>query len=223
MTKQIFIGLFTEGPTDQRFLQSVVRKAFDEVAFEAPGDFEFYIEPIKLEKSGLGFVEKVINVAKAGVDKYGISILCIHKDADSDSEDYVKNTQINPAINNLKLTKGNHCQVVVPIIPVHMIEAWLLADKNLFKQALGTDKSDIELGIEKHPETIHNPKEVIEKAIKISQQHRTRRKRHNLSISEIYMPLGEEIDIKELSRLPSFKNFRQSVRNAFIELNYLPS
>ena len=34
MARQLFIGLITEGPTDVRFLQSVVERTFIDVAFE---------------------------------------------------------------------------------------------------------------------------------------------------------------------------------------------
>lgn len=221
MTKQIFIGLFTEGPTDERFLQSIVRKAFDEVAFEAIGDFEFYIQPIQIQKRGLGFTDQVLTAAREGAEKYGITILCLHKDADHANDHHVFEDVIEPAVEALQQTDQIYCKTVVVIVPVQMIEAWLLADKSLFKQALGTDKSDQELGIVNHPESINNPKEVIKNAIKIAHQHRTRRRRSSLSISEIYMPLGEEISIAKLSLLPSFNKFRNSVRKAFISLNYL--
>ena len=221
MTKQIFIGLFAEGRTDERFLQSVVRKAFNEMAFEAVGDFEFYIEPINIERSGLSYMEQVLDAAKNGVEKYGITILCLHKDADEDNDINAFQNAIEPAIQRLQQSDDTYCKTIVSVVPIQMIEAWLLADKQLFKNALGTDKPDLELGIEKHPEAIRNPKDVIADAIRIAQLHRTKRRRMDLTIADIYMPLGEEISIEKLSQLSSFNKFRQSVRSAFVSLNYL--
>ena len=40
MARQLFIGLITEGPTDVRFLQSVVERTFIDVAFECENDLE---------------------------------------------------------------------------------------------------------------------------------------------------------------------------------------
>ena len=221
MTRQVFIGLYTEGPTDIRFLKSVVRKTFHEIAFEAPGDFEFFIEPIFICKTGLDFNTQILQASITGFKDMGISIFCIHKDADDSDDNNVFRNSINPALQCLLESDEELCRTVVLAIPVQMIEAWLLADKELFKKALGTDKSDIELGINKNPETFSDPKQIIENAIRIARQNRPQRRRHDFSISEIYMPLGDEIGIDKLSRLPSYVKFMKSVREAFISLNYL--
>ena len=221
MTRQVFIGLYTEGPTDIRFLKSVVRKTFHAIAFEAPGDFEFFIEPIHINKTGLNFNEQVLLASKTGFNNFGISILCIHKDADDSDDNNVFQYSINPALQCLLASDEELCKTVVLVIPVQMIESWLLADKELFKNTLGSDKTDIELGINKNPEAFSDPKQIIENAIRIARQNRPQRRRHDLSISEIYMPLGDEIGIDKLSRLPSYVKFMKSVREAFISLNYL--
>ena len=57
MARQLFIGLITEGPTDVRFLQSVVERTFIDVAFECENDLEPYVKCLTVEKVRLSFNE----------------------------------------------------------------------------------------------------------------------------------------------------------------------
>lgn len=59
MARQLFIGLITEGPTDVRFLQSVVERTFIDVAFECENDLEPYVKCLTVEKVRLSFNEYV--------------------------------------------------------------------------------------------------------------------------------------------------------------------
>ena len=221
MTRQLFVGLFTEGNTDNRFLESVVKRTFDEAAFEAVGDFEIYLQPINLTKQGLSFSEQVIRASKKGVEQFGITILCIHRDSDSENDTNVFQHSINPALYELSQKKDKeYCKVTTVIVPVQMMEAWLLADKNLFKKEIGTNKTDIELGINRSPETIADSKEMIKEAIRIARLDLTKKRRKDLDISEIYMPLGQKISIEKLNKLNAYLKFKQSVKSAFQILNY---
>lgn len=221
MVKQIYIGLYSEGRSDDRFLVSIIRKAFDDVAFAAPGDFEFYIEPIHINRAGLSYPQQVLVASEKGVEQFGILVLCIHKDSDNDSDHTAFATSINPSIELLERSSGRICKVAVPIVPIQMIEAWLLADLRLLKNAIGTSLSNEELGFSASPETLSNPKRVIEDAIRIVQSARTRRRRYDLSLSQLYMPLGDQIPIESLNRLSSFLKFKDSVKRAFISLNFI--
>jgi hypothetical protein len=222
MTRQLFIGLYTEGSTDNRFLESVVKRTFENEALVVPGDFEILLQPIVINKKGLSFEEQVLLAAKEGLQKFGITVLCIHRDADNSDDTIVFQHSIHPALHELtKRSDEEYCKVITTIIPVQMIESWLLADIDLFKLEIGTNKSDSELGIHRNPELMADPKSVIKEAIRISRQHLVKRRRRDLTISEIYMPLGQKISIEKLNRLKSYKKFKNSVKKAFKALNYI--
>ena len=54
MTKQIFIGLATEGTTDERFLKSLIVRTFEEIALtECVVDIDIFVQSISVGKSGL--------------------------------------------------------------------------------------------------------------------------------------------------------------------------
>jgi hypothetical protein len=97
----------------------------------------------------------------------------------------------------------------------------MLADKSLLKNEIGTNKTHNELGIYKNPEQYADPKTVIKDAIRIANQERTRRHRNELSISDLYLPIGQSIAINTLEQLPSYKKFQSNVREALKKLNYL--
>lgn len=220
MRPQILIGLYKEGGTDARFLESIIKRTFEDVSFECCKEMEISnIYHIAVKKDN--FVDDVLEAAKVGVVKYGIMVLCVHTDADKPTDDQVIKHKIEPLLEKIQSHNNNVCKLIVPVIPIRMSEAWMLADKNLLKQEIYTKKGDQELGINNHPESFANPKQIIENAIRIAQQDKPRRQRHNVRIGELYQPLGESISLESLRQLPSFRKFENNVRNAFRELKYL--
>jgi hypothetical protein len=217
---QLFIGLFTEGTTDIRFLRNIVKRTFDEISFECQGQIEISeIQIIKITKSS--FVEDVINASRKGVNDFGILILCVHADADDSNDDAVYKYKMNPALSGIENVEDDICKTIVPIVPVRMTEAWMLADKTLLKKEIGTTKTDQELGIYREPEQYSDPKETIENAIRTARQERTKRHRKDLTISDLYLSIGQSISIDKLKQLSSYNKFQENIRSAFEKLNYL--
>jgi len=220
MSKQIIIGLTAEGTTDIRFLESVIQRSFENVAFECSGQVE--VLPVQYVKKESGaFVDTVIKYARRA-QAQGIMALCIHADADDSTDVDTFNYKINPAFATVeKMREYPVCKNLVAVVPVQMTEAWMLSDKELLKAEIGTEKSDIELGIDRLPEVYDDPKHAIETAIRIGWQNFPRRRRHKLTISELYAPIGQKIGLNTLEKLPSYQKFKEAVRGAFINLNYL--
>ena len=223
MTKQIFAGLFTEGTTDIRFLESIVRKTLEDVAFECQGQIETEVKTIEINKTGFGFVEQVLLASKKGINDYGIMLLCVHTDSDNDTDKRVVESKIIPAIKSLEdQNETEYCKLLVFLIPVYMTEAWMLADKELLKSEIGTQLSNFDLGIHAMPEGITNPKETIINAIRIVQSDLTRRKRNRgLDISELYQIIGQKLELSQLENLESYRKFKESLKSAFKELGFL--
>jgi hypothetical protein len=218
--KQLLIGLYTEGPTDIRFLKSVIKRSFEETCYECLGELEIFdIQEIKINKSS--FVGDVINASRKGVNDFGITILCVHTDADDSSDNNVYNNKINPALTEIENTKEDICKVIIPVVPVQMTESWMLADKELLKKEIGTNKNDTELDIYKNPEQYADPKAVIENAIRVASQERTRRHRKDLALSDLYLSMGQAISIDKLEQIPSYNKFQENIRKALRQLNYL--
>jgi hypothetical protein len=217
---QLIIGLFTEGNTDVQFLTSVVKRTFDDIIIkECRVGLEIWdIQNIKINRSS--FIEDVMSASREGWNT-GIMILCIHTDADNSSDANVYQTKINPALDVIENCSENICKNIVPVIPVQMTESWMLADKNLLKKLIGTNKSDNDLEISRPPEAFADPKEAIKAAIRIANKEKTKRTRKELEITDIYQQIGQSLSIDALEEIPSFVKFQNNIRTVLKTMNYL--
>lgn len=220
MRHQVMLGLLYEGTTDALFLKSLVRRTFENVACECWGDVEI-LEPVDLKTKTKQFVQEVLKAAEIGLQEHGITVLCVHADADSETDETAYKHKIEPAKKALQESTEVLCANLVPIVPVQMQEAWLLADLTELKRQIGTNKSDAELGLDKRPETIADPKQAITDAIRIAREGLTKRRREDLKIGELYQPLGQSMSLSSLQKLPSYRKFEAHVRDAFRELKLL--
>lgn len=220
MIPQVIIGFATEGTTDVRFLESIIQRTFEEVAFECNSDI--HVLPVQsLEKvTGEDFVGMMLEYAKRSIE-HGIMVLCIHADADDSDDRKAFTYKITPAFEFVRHTNADVCKILVAIVPVQMTEAWMLADPDLLRHEIGTSKNANDLGIARAPETFSNPKAAIEEAIRIARSDSSARRRHQLRISELYQPIGQKIQLKTLERLAAYQKFKEAVREAYRQLHYL--
>lgn len=211
-----------EGPTDYRFLKPIVLNTLLNIAFnEVNTELEIQVYDIKYSKNGK-FEDYVYNASKSGYKQFGIMYLFVHADADSLKPDSTYSNKINPAVQFLKKHQEEDlCREIVPIVPVYETESWMLADKDLLKKLIGTKKSDEQLRIEGHPESMSRPKEKIEEAILIGKQDFPTKVRRSISISDFYGILGEAISIEKLSNYQSFRDFENNIRKALSRMNLI--
>lgn len=221
MSNFILAGLFTEGTTDNRFLSSVVERTLEEVAFDCTGDIETKVEIITIKKTGLNFNQQILEASKLAFEKFGITILFVHTDSDSISDDLIFQTKIIPAQKILLEQDNSYCKNMIAIVPIQMSESWMIADKELLKDEIGIEKTDAELEIHINPESITNPKSVIENIIRLSKEDLTKRKRNKgLTISDLYQIIGQKIEISELDKLSSYLKFKNALISKLRELNF---
>lgn len=206
------IAYLTEGPTDQRFLAPVIQRTFDQLVREA--NFSIDVEAlIYICKSTVAAATSFKELIE------GYDIVCIHVDADKQPLKEVNDTRYIPVVDALNTVASK--TKFVPVIPVRMTEAWMLADETLLKEELQTSKSYSELGISKEIEAIADPKKIIVKAIKIADQSRTKKQRNQLVIGNLYEPFGQEVNLTQLERFPSYQKFKEAARQALIQANLL--
>lgn len=165
----------------------------------------------------------MLKASQKAIHDYGISVLCIHADSDAKTLDEVEDYKFTPLIKQLNdLSSEEYCKTIVPVIPIHMTEAWMLADKDLLKEKIGAKtKRDSDLGIERNPESYADPKQIIENAVRIAQEEKTKRRRNELTINDLYKELGQSISLENLRQIPSFCSFEENVRLAFVSLGYI--
>jgi Domain of unknown function (DUF4276) len=217
---QLFVGFYAEGNTDYRFLTSILQRTLEDIAFDCSGQIDISLQNIKSTVGGTGIVEKITEASRIGASDYGVQILCIHLDADDDNLRMAIDNRFLPAKAKIEtLPATDYCKVLVPIIPVYMSESWMLADLELLKSEIGTKLTNDALGLTRQPEQIARPKDVLNEAIRIASSARF--SNYDISLSELYLPLGQSISLQSLRRLPSFVSFESFLRDAFRELHYL--
>ena len=222
MPIQLYIGFTVEGTTDTRFLTQVIQNVFEETALDCRTDV--VIEDVRLvEVPKTEFIETMLRASRQAVSEYGISVLCIHADSDARNIANVMEFKFTPFVEALNpLADDEYCKAIVPVIPIQMTEAWMMADKELLKIKIAAQgKRDIDLGLERSPEAYADPKQAIVDAIRIAQAEKTKRRRNELTINDLYDEMGQSIPLQRLRELPSFQHFEENVRSAFRSLGYI--
>jgi len=219
-SKQLFIGLISEGTTDTRFLFSVVERTIDELILKFGGKVEINIEELKKD-SGKKFVNQIVDANLAHQKENFINILLVHSDADYKDDSKVLNEKFIPLFENIKLNDELMCKEIVPVIPIYMIESWMLADIDLFLYEISTNKTKSELGLNGNPETFTNPKNKIKEALHIINQEKPKKRRKDLQINDLYQIIGQKIEIDKLINLNSFDKFYKQVSESLQKLNYI--
>jgi hypothetical protein len=221
MPIQLYIGFTVEGTTDTRFLTQIIQNVFEDIALYCRTDV--VIEDVRtINVSKDEFNKMMLNASKQAAES-GITVLCIHADADNKDINHVMNFKFTPfkqVLNPLNSTV--YCKAIVPVIPIQMTEAWMMADKELLKEKIAAKgKRDSDLGLERAPETYADPKQAIKNAIKISQAGKTKRRRNELTIDDLYDEMGQSISLLKLRELSSFRAFEENVKSVFSLLGYI--
>jgi hypothetical protein len=211
MAYQIFIGLLAEGSTDHRFLSSIIQRTFHEIAFSGKIAIEVSEVRIIPKIQANNFIDQVRTAAIKGHEEYGLTVLCIHADADGATHQNTFNNKIDPALKALGSLPQDHIEHLIPIVPVQMSEAWMLADLPLLLEQIGTNLSPNDLNLNRNPESYHDPKAAISEAIVQARSGMTRRRRSELRIADLYDIMGQTISIDALRKLPSFLHFEAKV------------
>ena len=221
MPIQLYIGFTVEGSTDTRFLTQVIQNVFEDIAFECRTDVVIEdVRPVHVHKTE--FTETMLNASRQAAE-CGITVLCIHADSDARNIENVMEFKFTPFVEALNpLADNDYCKTIVPVIPIQMTEAWMMADKELLKTKIAAQgKRDADLGLERAPEVYADPKQTIMDAIRIAQSGKTKRRRNELTINDLYDEMGQSIPLQKLRELPSFQHFEENVRNAFRSLGYI--
>lgn len=216
---EVRLAFLCEGPQDERFLPGIIRRTAEKILQESPRPIDL-AEIELIPKNGIGQVEIILNAAR---EAFGRDILIVHADADSENLDSVLSERIEPGFNLVSESEDQDlCKNLVAITPAYMIENWILADKKKLKENIGTEENDQNLELNfrlAQVENISNPKEKIDKAIRLA--FGQQRRRLPLNRPDLYEPKGNEIDLEILEQLPSYQKFQKDLRNQLAELNFL--
>ncbi len=217
-------AIYTEGPTDERFLPVILQRTLVDLLGEGSEDVVDVLQPILLNPDHKASrTEDILAVARKAA---GYHLLFIHADADEPTQASALAYRIQPGIALVKARQAageEVCRDLVPVIPVHMVEAWLLADPEALRAAIGTTLSSVDLGIPLRPREIEgdaHPKERLAEILRTARALRPRRRR-KVDIGDLYQPLAEQISMESLRRLPAFQQLIADLKAALASLSFI--
>lgn len=218
MPKYILPAYSGEGPTDERFLGQIIQRTLDELLLDA--DQQIFSQSTLWIGKVSGREEIVTAARKA--NEYTVQLYCVHADSDGPSYEKAFKERLKPAFSHYEAErKEGDEMILIPVIPVQMTEAWMLADTDLLKRLIRTGRDDNELGWTGAPEKKANPKEVIKRGLRIANQDKGTHLK--AEIGPLYGDMAEHIDLEKLQKLSSYNKFRASLQAALVKLGYLQS
>lgn len=204
-----------EGKTDWPFLEPICRRLLEELLREATGAIE--IQRMLLP---LGSGERNVASQQAHARDHGneFHIAFLHADGKGDA-DRAYRERIAPVAEALSPESGAR---VVGVVPVHETEAWMLCDGNALRDALGSTLDDRRLNLPRAAgeiEALSDPKARFDAVYLRACGGRRRRRRGGPPRAL----LGEKVALHVLRRLAAFRSFEARLRQALVELGFLPT
>lgn len=201
-----------EGTSDLRLVEHIqnilVEEGFAEVSGEAP-DLGMFQQPV-----GRTVREKVIALLRHYPN---VDVVFVHRDADNAGVD-VREQEILSAVQGL--IDGER---VIPVIPVTMLETWLLSDKEAIRRVAGNSGYRGGLGIPpiRQLENARDAKQLLLNALcEASQTQGARREKFKKRFSEMRARLTYDLDHNgPVQNLASYQAFRAKI--SFFSQNVL--
>jgi len=116
------------------------------------------------------------------------------------------------------------CKELIPIIPVQMVEAWMLADHDALRSSIGTKMSPEDLGLPARPALVErdaNPKHTLNEVVRKADASHSRR-HQKMNINRRYELLAQNVDLNVLDLVPSYKEFKRNLTKTLANLHFLP-
>lgn len=202
---KISFVLTGEGASDLRLVEHIenilIEEGFGEVSGEAP-DLSFYRQPV-----GNSVQEKLVALLKLYPN---VDVIFIHRDADRVGI-AGREQEIVAAANNIVSMDR-----IIPVIPVTMLETWLLADSEAIKRVAGNSGyrgSLLCLPALRQLEAIPDAKRLLLDALcEASEAQGERLRKFKGRFTEMRARLTFDLDPDgPVNHLPSYQNFRRKV------------
>lgn len=220
MTQSLVMAFYGEGRADERFLPVLLQREAEDILLNYGRVSVDVIEPFLLRPSE-SFSSHAERLKRLAQDAAGYHVLVVHGDADSPSADRAMHERFQPGLGLISAARqaGTRvCGHVIPMIPIRMTEAWMLADAEAFYKTIGTRLLPEQLGLPSRPqhvESISEPKQTLLQAISIALADRPRRRRDpQQELVNLQDMLARQIRLDMLRRVPAFQRFEEDLHAA---------
>jgi hypothetical protein len=144
------------------------------------------------------------------VELYPCEVLFVHRDAEKDSPQ-IRSAEIRAAVTNAQAS-GFQLPVVT-VIPIRMVEAWLLFDERAIRHAAGNPSGRVKLNLPslQNVESRPDPKRDLRLALQTASELRGRRLKKFHTLSAFWSVVDHLDDFTPLRQLSGFLAFERTV------------
>lgn len=201
-------ALISEGPTDDRFMPRLLtRMLTDTCVSEFDDPVEVADVSIVRKKNSPSSVAEIVSLVNENSGAF--SIVFVHRDQGARDSRRVEQEWLEP----LREQWGNRDELLVTVVPIRETEAWMLADGDALRKALGVRWSDREMGVptrRAQVEGIADPKRRLE----------VLGERLGRPIVNYFDRLGEFVSLGTLMEVPAYYALRQRVVSELHEMGF---
>ena len=197
--KNIAFAFTGEGRTDHEFLPIIVERTIESLIPYIGGITYNVMQSTQSDEKA-----KIIDIA---AQAYGYHFIVYHVDADYHDTSQAFERHVTPVQEAVEASDSPLNKDILPIVPVRMTEAWMLADFEVYRLFVGRSLNSDSVGFPKTPrevEGIQAPKEKIDRII----GHARSKNRRPIPIADLYEPFARNISLAKLSLIPSYVEFK---------------
>jgi hypothetical protein len=194
-------ALYAEGTSDYEFLAPLIQRMLDSLGSRFfPGMVDVG-QTFGIDAPKPAPPKRTERIAAAVTDNWeAFTLLVIHSDGSGAPEE-ARQTNIFAGI--AKAQESYPSLIAVPCVPVREIEAWMLADENVFHSLLGRGAR---VALPQDPEREIDPKQTLRNILQTGGWRRGE--------GRVYGLFGEEVRLETLRTLLAFQQFEADLCNA---------
>lgn len=230
----VTLALYTEGPTDGDtdkgfdFLPQIIRRTTESILLQygqSSSEIDVLLPYFRCNKpTGVTAHDQcILYVAR---EIAGYHALIIHSDSDDRGYKQTIVERFQPGKDLVLAAKNMReeiCTDLVPIIPVRMTEAWMLADPEALRIVLGTQMEASTLGAPLKAKLVEGelePKAKLKSVIKTAYPGQPS-KIYNRFRAKLFQELGSQISLQRLGEVPSYQFFVRDLAAILQVLNFI--
>lgn len=215
------LGLYAEGRTDERFLPIIIQRTAEDILLAHDRMSIEALEPIIIKKpADISHLDECI--LHAAQEAYDYHALIVHSDADDRTHQQTLVERFHPGYSLVQQENGRVCRTLLPIIPVRMVEARMLADPDALQTALKVTVSLSNVGVPDKPKLVESerePKKILDQVIHLAYPHQHRAWKRIKG--DLYERLAPLINLNRLKKVPSYHQFVADMTTALKSINVI--
>jgi hypothetical protein len=218
--RPLFLAVYAEGRTDERFLPVLVQRTAERLLTRRGVEPVDVFEPvIVVDDLGGKLPTREECIVEAAQRAANYHALVVHADADDRARDAAIAERFEPGaarVQEVAKQGVKVCGQLLPVIPVRMVEAWMIADPDALDATIGPGFSTPLRARAEPPrlvEAVSDPKTMLEARLR-----EFRGRRRPLPLGEIYEPLARRVALERLERVPAYQQFVSDLTEVLIAL-----